>query len=138
MKTFQTYLAENSIKITKALKGHTSLETAYVVDDYPYGFRLRTKIRYWLEHKPKKGWRLVSQTLNPKTNRWNKPKASTYIDLAAFMYLDDKEHVTWTGVGFYASTEELKDFLKNYRNHLDNIAIRNLEVFIKAREAKGL
>jgi hypothetical protein len=44
------------------LFGHTSPETAYVVEDYPYGFRLRCKIRYWLEFKAKKGFRLVSQT----------------------------------------------------------------------------
>ena len=62
------------------LYGHTSEATAYVVADYPYGFRERTQIRYWLEHKPKKGWRFVSQTLNPKTSRWNKPKASTYVE----------------------------------------------------------
>lgn len=35
----------------KVLSGHTSPETAYVVDDYPYGFRLRCKIRYWIETK---------------------------------------------------------------------------------------
>ena len=28
---------------------HISPETAYVIDDYPYGFRLRCRIRYWLE-----------------------------------------------------------------------------------------
>ena len=61
------------------LYGHTSEATAYVVDDYPYGFQLRTQIKYWLEYKAGKGWRFVSQTVNPKTGRSNKPKASTYI-----------------------------------------------------------
>jgi hypothetical protein len=28
------------------LPDHTTPETAYVVDDYPYGFTLRCKIRY--------------------------------------------------------------------------------------------
>src|SRR5437762_10605235 len=37
------------------LSGHISPETAYVVKDYPYGFRLRCQIRYWLEYKPSKG-----------------------------------------------------------------------------------
>lgn len=50
----------------KILTGHTSPETAYVVQDYPYGFRLRCQIRYWLEFKAGKGVRLVSQTSNPK------------------------------------------------------------------------
>lgn len=31
------------------LHGHTSHETAYVVDDYPYGRTVRCKIRYWIE-----------------------------------------------------------------------------------------
>jgi hypothetical protein len=62
------------------LHGHTSEATAYLVADYPYGFRERTQIRYWLEAKPKRGWRFVSQTLNPKTDRWNKPKESTYFE----------------------------------------------------------
>jgi len=48
------------------LKGHISPETAFIVDDYPYGFRLRCKIRYWLEYNPKHGFRFVSQTTNPK------------------------------------------------------------------------
>src|SRR3990170_1289756 len=74
----------------RALYGHTSEATAYLVADYPYGFRERTQIRYWLEGKPKKGWRFMSQTLNPKTSRWNKPKASTYTEWGAAMYLDDK------------------------------------------------
>ncbi len=48
------------------LAGHVSPETAYVVSDYPYGFRLRCQIRYWLEYSPTHGFRLVSQTTNPK------------------------------------------------------------------------
>lgn len=63
---------------TETLVGHTSEETAFVVDDYPYGFRLRTQIRYWIESNNKRGQRFCSQTLNPKTGRWNKPKKSTY------------------------------------------------------------
>jgi len=37
-----------------------------LVEDYPYGFRLRCKIRFWLEYAPKRGFRFVSQTTNPK------------------------------------------------------------------------
>ena len=93
------------------LYGHTSEATAYVVDDYPYGFRERTQIRYWLEHKPKKGWRFVSQTMNPKSGRWNKPKASTYIEWGAAMYRDDKGHVHWEGVGPYSDEQKILAFV---------------------------
>ena len=72
---------------------HVSPETAYVVDDYPYGFRLRTSIRYWVETKKGRGQRFVSQTLNPKTGDWNKPKSSTYYT-AVVIGLDEKNHVT--------------------------------------------
>ena len=96
------------------LYGHTSEATAYLVDDYPYGFVKRTQIRYWLEHKPKKGWRFVSQTMNPRTNRWNKPKASTYSDWGAAMFLDDKGHVQWTGVGPYTDEKQFLSFVETF------------------------
>lgn len=97
------------------LYGHNSPDTAYVVDDYPYGFRKRTKIRYWLEMKPSKGFRFMSQTMNPDTGRWNpKPKASTYVGLAAVMYLDEKNHVDWDGLGFYSEASKVLDFVKKY------------------------
>jgi hypothetical protein len=91
----------------KLLTGHTSPETAYVVNDYPYGFRLRCTIRYWLEYKAKHGFRLWSQTTNPKRgNIWNKPKASTYYEFGGCMYLDEEGHVTWSGLSQYSSGAE--------------------------------
>lgn len=75
------------------LNGHTSAETAYQVDDYPYGRLLRCKIRYWIETAEKGGkkgqQRFMYQTTNPKLagDQWNKPKAGTYSGLV-IMYLD--------------------------------------------------
>lgn len=74
------------------LKNHTSLETAYKVEDYPYGFRERTSIYYWIESAPKKGDRFCSVTVNPKTGNLNKPKKSTYSPFL-YLYLDDINHV---------------------------------------------
>src|SRR5215471_1630221 len=90
------------------LSGHISPETAYLVDDYPYGFRLRCKIRYWLEYNPKHGFRLVSQTSNPKRPGfvWNKPKASTYSKFGGCMYLESDDHVTWSGLSEYSTGAE--------------------------------
>lgn len=96
------------------LYGHTSEATAYLVADYPYGFRERTQIRYWLEAKPEKGWRFVAQTLNPKTNRWNKPKASTYADWGGAMYLDEEGHVQWEGIGPYSNEEKILMFVRTF------------------------
>ena len=96
----------------KVLSGHYSPETAYVVEDYPYGFRLRCKIRYWLEVNSK-GTRFWSQTTNPKRGDvWNKPKASTY-SLMGAMYLDEENHVQWCGLSPYDASK-CKDFLETY------------------------
>jgi hypothetical protein len=100
--------AQRAINATQPLYGHTSEATAYFVDDYPYGFRERTQIRYWLEAKPKRGWRFISQTMNPKTGRWNKPKASTYAEWGAAMCLDGDGHVQWTGVGPYSDEQAVR------------------------------
>lgn len=95
------------------LLGHTSEDTAYVVDDYPYG-RSRTQIRYWIESKDKNGDRFCAQTLNPKTGRWNKPKKGTYSTVLA-MYLEEQEDgrlfVKTTGLGLWQKTEEAEAFI---------------------------
>ena len=92
------------------LKGHVSPETAYVVDDYPYGLRLRCTIRYWLEYKRVHGVRLVSQTTHPYRDKWNKPKATTYAKFGGAMYLDDEGHVQWSGLTDYSNGAEAKLF----------------------------
>lgn len=102
MTTTPTLNAEN------VLVGHVDETSALLVDDYPYGFRLRTSIRYWIE-TTKHGDRFVSQTLNPKTDRWNAPKKSTYAPVGA-MYTDDKGHVTWTAIQQHSSDEWLAHF----------------------------
>ena len=98
--------------MTTILTGHTSPDTAYVVEDYPYGFRLRCQIRYWLEANPKRGVRFVSQTSNPKVLGlvWNKPKASTYARFAGCMYLNDEGHCTWTTLDEYSDAIEAQSW----------------------------
>ncbi len=110
------------------LFNHTSESTAYVVEDYPYGFKLRTRIRYWLE-SGKPGFRFVSQTENPKTSRWNAPKKSTYADRSAAMYLDDKGHVHWYGLTSYAGADEVLDFLQLF----PGADVSHLRAFAKAK-----
>jgi hypothetical protein len=106
----------------KPLYGHTSPETAYVVDDYPYGFRLRCKIRYWVEFKAGKGYRFCSQTTNPKIadrEVWNKPKASTYALVAACMFLDSSDHVEWSALTEYSEAEKCLEFLSDFPQYGD-------------------
>ena len=87
----------------------------HMVDDYPYGFRLRCKIRYWIE-TTKRGQRFVSQTTNPKKagEHWNKPKKSTYSDLLA-LYLDENDHVKYDALSHcWSSPEWGEEFQKLY------------------------
>ena len=89
------------------LTGHVGPMTAYNVDDYPYGFRLRCKARYWLEYSPKHGVRMMMQTSNPKRGHvWNKPKAGTYSRFGAALYLDDAGHVQCAGLTEYTDGAE--------------------------------
>jgi len=123
--------------IQKALKGHTSQETSYLVEDYPYGFRLRCKIRYWIEYKKGKGFRFWSQTSNPKVPGlvWNKPKASTYTENAMFMYLDSNDHVQWRGLGIYNTDKETREFLEAYREFINPKWLPVLERWVHLKEA---
>lgn len=99
--------------INQVLSGHYSPETAYQVDDYPYGFKLRCKKRWWLEVN-KNGTRLMSQTTNPKKSfeMWNTPKASTYSVMGA-MYLDENNYVQWSGLSIYDASKA-KEFLETF------------------------
>lgn len=121
--------------INRILSGHTSMETAYVVEDYPYGFRLRCKIRYWLESN-KNGTRLVSQTSNPKREGlvWNKPKASTYARFAACMYLDEHDHVTWSGLTEYTTAAEAEAWVNTYKDGLGELDAKRAAVWVAAKK----
>lgn len=95
----------------KLLFNHTSQETAYLVEDYPYGFKLRCKIRYWLEYAKNKGVRFCSQTTNPKkSGEWNTPKKSTYSAWGGAMYLDENDYVQWSGLNEYSSLEHMDNW----------------------------
>jgi hypothetical protein len=95
--------------IITPLYGHTDEATARLINDYPYG-GMRCRIKFWLESSKTKGFRFVSQTENPKTFRWNAPKKSTYVTLAACMYLDENNHTQWQSLRGDKAQETL-DFI---------------------------
>jgi hypothetical protein len=101
--------------IVELLPGHDSPETAYAVEDYPYGFKLRCRMRWWIETNPKKGQRVWSQTTNPKKGDvWNKAKASIYSDLVV-LFLDDERHVKNDGIRVaYSDPEKFGTFVSTY------------------------
>ena len=123
--------------ITKILSGHISPETAYVVDDYPFGFRLRCKIRYWLEYVPNKGVRFWSQTTNPKTGNvaWNKAKASTYFKFGGCMFLDENNHVQWSGLSEYSDGAWSRTWSNTFREGVPPNCLETLDTWVKVKEA---
>jgi hypothetical protein len=98
----------------RALMGHVSQETAYIIQDYPYG-SLRTQKRVWLEYREGFGFREMHQTLNPKRNFWNKPHAGQYSALIVLVKQDvddfgnpHKDYVTAIHAGTYNFTPQKK------------------------------
>lgn len=95
---------------------HNTEETALIINNYPYGFRLRTNIKYWIE-TTNKGDRFISMTLNPKTNLWNKPKKSIYN--AVMVLAREKETGYIRNIGLYPTTDRNEilrflDFIGDY------------------------
>lgn len=118
------------------LHGHVNEETAYVVDDYPYGFRLRCKIRYYLESN-NKGVRLVTQTSNPKASGlvWNKAKFSTYCKFAGCMYLDEAGHVQWSGMHECMETAQVVAWRETYLAGVPANSLNRMNHFTEAKLA---
>lgn len=115
----------------KYIYNHVNQETAYVVDDYPWGFRLRTKIRYWIESKDTKngGQRFGSQTINPKTGQWCAPKYSTYSQLMV-MYLDENDHVKCESLRMHDSEEHVQKFKDTHLEHMTEFEKKQLKEII--------
>jgi hypothetical protein len=111
--------------IVKPIYGHTSFETAYCAEDYPYGRNLRTKMYFWLETKPKHGVRLVTRSLNPQNGRMNKQHNGGYVKIAANLYLDEKGHCQMAAVSEYTNEKEILDFIKNFPDcqHMADIKV---------------
>lgn len=135
--------SSKTASVKEPLYGHDSIPNAYVVDDYPYGFRLRCKIRYWVEYVPKKGYRMVSQTTNPKVEgeRWNKPKATTYAGVAGCLYLDSQDQVHFAVVTPYSTPEQCLEFANDFPKYdfklLGKWAIMKLELCYKLFTGKS-
>jgi len=99
-------------------KQPTELEP-YVINDYPYGFRLRTKMMVWKETN-KYGERYCTATINPKTGLLNHPKYSNYSDILLIGIETDTGRISYTTLNLaYNSEEKAEEWLKQYREHLN-------------------
>lgn len=115
----------------KYLYEHTSQENAFMVNDYPWGFRLRTTIRYWIETSKAKngGQRFGSQTINPKTGKWCAPKYSTYSPIMV-MFLDENEHVKYCVCRHHDGLEYINKFKETHLSHLTDFQKERLKEMI--------
>jgi hypothetical protein len=99
----------------KYIYNKDSFENAVEVNNYPWGFRLKTKRRTWIETDKNKGDRVCFCTLNPKTNKWCAVKKSTY-NAVDVLLIDENEHIKSIGVWKYGTSE--KD-LENFISKID-------------------
>lgn len=83
-----------------------------ITENYPYGFKVKTRKVNWIEFSPKKGFRHVSQTIDPKTGRLNNPKKSIYYTLG-ILGVDENNHTKFWTCGFNGEKE-----MKISYNHL--------------------
>ena len=115
-----------------------SFENAIEVNNYPWGFRLKTQRRYWIESNKTQGDRLCFCTLNPKTNKWCAVKKSTYVAVD-LLYFDENNHVKTFGIHKYGTNKkELEQFLSkidyNSLNDLQKKQICKLKSINKVME----
>ena len=97
--------------MTKYIYNKNSFENALEVSNYPWGFRLKTKRRTWIETSKTKGDRLCFCTLNPKTEKWCAVKKATY-NAVEVLFIDENEHIKSDFIYKYGvNNEKIKDFL---------------------------
>lgn len=92
------------------------------VENYPYGFSLRTTLYDYMEFDKKKGYRHCTQTINPKTGVLNKPKKSVYYQVLVRFY-DENNHIKSMAFEPTYKTESL--------NKMVEFVGQNFELFTK-------
>lgn len=118
------------------LYGYDSEENSYLVSGYPWGWRLKTEVRYWVEtnDKARGGQRFCKQTKNPKTGLWCKAKKGTYADIT-FMYLDTEAHVKNEQIHCYNQDEyDFKEVYKGHKENLSEYQIKKIKWFMARNE----
>lgn len=93
------------------LHGYNSQENSLKVENYPWGYKLKCDIFYWVESKPKHGDRFCSYTIDPRNGRARKPKCGVYYTFV-YMYMNDDGHVKQGVMSFNCLLSELRNKLK--------------------------
>lgn len=114
------------------LYNHTSEETAYVVKDYPWGFRMRTEQRAWIESN-KNGDRFIVQTKDPRSGKWCAQKKSTYAPLKV-LYLDEQGHLQYFFLKHSADEKTILDFYEQHKENLNAFQLAQIKKLIAIRK----
>ena len=91
--------------MTELIYTAKDFDSAYIVPNWPWGFKLKTEARFWIE-TTKVGDRFVQQTKNPKTGKWCKPKKSTY-DAVLVLAIKDGNRPSRVGFAKGANGESI-------------------------------
>jgi hypothetical protein len=86
------------------MKSYFKSTDKVTVDGYPYG-RLRATAFFSLEFKKGEGFRSVFQTINPKNNRLNAPKYSTYCPIMAMYRNEANGHVEYDWIRMHGDED---------------------------------
>lgn len=104
-----------------------NVNLTYEAKDYPYG-RLRTSMFYSLDFHPKKGFRAVTQSLNPKTGRMNKPHPGTY-SFFKFMYENTENgHFEFGGFSSYGGFKDIRNVSKFIAENFEALQLTREQV----------
>lgn len=120
--------------MTKYFYAATSPETAHSVPNWPWGYKLKTTKKFWVETKKGFGQRVCAQTINPKTGRECKPKKSTYNPVMIIAEHTNNEGVVTTssvGIGAYAGAEVMEAFKQKHEGNLSEFQMKALGMEIK-------
>jgi hypothetical protein len=74
---------------TRQLINHVTMETAYLIERFPYATGKNSQARYWVETKQAYGQRGMFQYRCPVSGQWFKPKHAGYYDLVVMEALVD-------------------------------------------------
>jgi hypothetical protein len=93
------------------------LETARKTSNYPYGGMTCTMF-FFVEDGGKKGWRAVTQSINPKTGCLNKPKKGTYCHSPIFIAETKEGFFEFVHAPLHLSKDgkNVNDFIAKYWN----------------------
>jgi len=101
-----------------------SVNKTQTVENYPYG-RLRTSVTFSIEFKPKKGFRSVFQSINPKNGRLNSPKNSTYNN---FMWMTNENGFVKTHGMNFRSTKDILRCSKFISENFDKFELTQEQI----------